>query len=217
MSNLRIWDAVEMTDPKYTKAVSFGRKFTSIDAMYQVKRATEQFGPIGDGWGFKSHLEFVMTSDGERSETMAVVSLTIWYKDPKQAELMEYGPVYGMNPVYAPTKAGPKMDEDAPKKALTDALTKALSYLGFSADVFLGKFDDNKYVQQAERITASRRVGDSIVAMRKGLENEDGGMILEAWDELDETDKSVAWREFNTKEKARLRELMAAIRGSNSE
>ena len=29
---------------------------------------------------------------------------------------------------------------------MTDAITKALSHLGFNADVFLGKFDDNAYV-----------------------------------------------------------------------
>jgi hypothetical protein len=38
-------------------------------------------------------------------------------------------------------------DTDAYKKASTDGLTKALSHLGFNADVFLGQFDDNKYVE----------------------------------------------------------------------
>ena len=33
-------------------------------------------------------------------------------------------------------------------RAMTDATTKALSKLGYNADVFLGKFDDNKYVQE---------------------------------------------------------------------
>ena len=31
---------------------------------------------------------------------------------------------------------------------MTDALTKAFSHLGLSADVFLGLFDNNKYIQQ---------------------------------------------------------------------
>ena len=209
--NLRIWDAVEVTDPKYTKPVSFGRKFTSIDAMYQIRRATEQFGPIGDGWGFKSNLEFVQTSNGkDQPETMAVVALTIWWMDDTGDN--EYGPIYGMNPVYTSGKAGPRLDEDAPKKALTDALTKGLSYLGFSADVFLGKFDDNKYVQRAEQITESRRVGDSVVAIRKGMSLDDAGMMVEAWDELSQEDKGSAWRYLNTKEKARFRELAAALR-----
>jgi hypothetical protein len=41
-----------------------------------------------------------------------------------------------------------RVDSDAAKKATTDALTKLLSHLGFNADVFLKKFDDNKYVEQ---------------------------------------------------------------------
>jgi hypothetical protein len=40
-----------------------------------------------------------------------------------------------------------KLDDEAPKKALTDAMTKAFSHLGVSADVFLGMFDNVKYVQ----------------------------------------------------------------------
>jgi hypothetical protein len=39
-------------------------------------------------------------------------------------------------------------NNDVHKKVATDALTKALSMLGFSADVFMGLFDDNKYVTE---------------------------------------------------------------------
>ena len=35
-------------------------------------------------------------------------------------------------------KANGKLDDEAPKKAMTDALTKAFSHLGLNADVFLG-------------------------------------------------------------------------------
>ncbi|WP_434771820.1 hypothetical protein [Pseudomonas entomophila] len=45
-------------------------------------------------------------------------------------------------------------DGEAPKKSLTDAIKKALSMLSFSADVFLGLFDDNAYVQQRQEETA---------------------------------------------------------------
>lgn len=37
------------------------------------------------------------------------------------------------------------MAEDAPKMAVTDGLTKALSHVGCNADVFLGEMDGNKY------------------------------------------------------------------------
>ena len=40
------------------------------------------------------------------------------------------------------------LDDEAPKKAMTDAMTKGFSHLGISADVFLGLFDNNKYVQE---------------------------------------------------------------------
>jgi hypothetical protein len=62
-----------------------------------------------------------------------------------------YSPVgkvkhYGATTFVGEDKNGVFTDEEAPKKSLTDALTKALSMWGFSADVFLGLYDDNKYV-----------------------------------------------------------------------
>ena len=43
-------------------------------------------------------------------------------------------------------KANGKLDDEAPKKAMTDALTKAFSHIGLCKDVFLNEFDGNKYV-----------------------------------------------------------------------
>ena len=40
------------------------------------------------------------------------------------------------------------IDDEFAKKVRTDALTKGLSLIGFNSDVFEGKFDDNRYVQQ---------------------------------------------------------------------
>jgi hypothetical protein len=40
------------------------------------------------------------------------------------------------------------VDDEWTKKTFTNALTKALSYVGFNADVFMGKFDDNRYVAE---------------------------------------------------------------------
>jgi len=46
------------------------------------------------------------------------------------------------------TQNGMMLDEDAPKKSLTDAIIKASSQLGIAANIFLGRWDDQKYVQQ---------------------------------------------------------------------
>ena len=57
----------------------------------------------------------------------------------------EFGPVSSVQALY---KKNGGLDDEAPKKAMTDAMTKAFSHLGVSADVFLGLFDNNKYVEE---------------------------------------------------------------------
>lgn len=131
---MRIWDAVSKTDPAHTKAVEFGRKFTAIDAHYQIMEATRIFGPIGEGWGYT-------TANPMFEDGLVIVPVTLWHGKRDNT----FGPIYGSTTT---RDSKGKVDKDAPKKATTDAVTKGLSQLGFNADVFLGKFDDNKYVEQ---------------------------------------------------------------------
>ena len=59
------------------------------------------------------------------------------------------------------TKKNGGLDDEAPKKAMTDALTKAFSHLGVSADVFLGMFDNSKYVEDMkEKFSQKPKVAD---------------------------------------------------------
>ena len=58
-------------------------------------------------------------------------------------------------------KSEKKKDTDCMKKATTDGLTKCLSFLGFNADIFLGKFDDCKYVQQVTEEFATVELDDN--------------------------------------------------------
>ena len=131
-----IWDAVCETDPNYTKLVDQRGGFTAIDAMYQIQRATKQFGPVGIGWGYDCEYENVIG----QNTAMVTCKLTLWHGDRSNC----FGPIMAMNPLI---NFKGNLDDDAAKKAMTDALTKGLSHLGFSADVFMGKFDDNKYVE----------------------------------------------------------------------
>jgi hypothetical protein len=140
--NMIHWNALKATDPKYTKKVEFGRKFTSINSQWQLQRMTEQFGPIGQGWGYSVDHAVERISD---DYVLAVADVSIWWR--AEDRVAQYGPVRGMSPIVEKGKSGLHFDDDAGKKAMTDALTKGLSHLGLSADVFLGLFDDNKYVQ----------------------------------------------------------------------
>lgn len=132
-SNTRIWDQVSKTDPAHTKKVNQRGGFTAISAHYQIMRATEVFGPVGIGWGYENGPATLM------GDKLVVVPVTIWHGDRSNT----FGPLYGSAELI---DSKGRLDSDAPKKASTDGLTKGLSQLGFNADVFLGKFDDNKYV-----------------------------------------------------------------------
>ena len=134
---LELWNKVSKSDPKYLKKISFGsRSFTAIDPQYQVKCATEQFGPVGKGWGWTNETRFINLSNGD---TAVIADVSIWTGKPENV----FGPFSGCRKFFDSSKG--RMAEDAPKMAITDGLTKALSHLGFNADVFLGEMDGNKY------------------------------------------------------------------------
>lgn len=135
--NLRIWKKVEKTNPAHTKHVNQRGGFTAVSANYQILAATEQFGPIGIGWGYTAGTPVIV-------DTLIVVPVTLWHGNRDNT----FGPMMGCEEWK--DKNG-RVDSDAPKKATTDAITKLLSQLGFNADVFLGKFDDQKYVEQMRR------------------------------------------------------------------
>ena len=137
MTTMRIWDAVSRTNPANTKNVNQRGGFTSICAQSQIMEATRQFGPLGEGWGYSASLPIF-------HETLVFVQVTLWHGDRANV----FGPVTG-GAEWKSDKG--RVDSDAPKKATTDAMTKLLSQLGFNADVFLGLYDDNKYVAAMAR------------------------------------------------------------------
>lgn len=157
MSNTALWEVVCTTDPRYTKEFSRsgGFKGTAINPTYQLMKATEVFGPVGMGWGWRIEKEdYVPGCEGEVNH---VIRIVVWYRiTPKFVERMpEAEPFlwqvcevthFGQTIFVGKNKFGPFTDEEAPKKSITDAISKALSCLGFSADIHIGLYDSNKYV-----------------------------------------------------------------------
>lgn len=134
--NLKLWNAVSVTDPSKTKKLGYGSNLTAIDAYSQIKAATEQFGPAGEGWGWS-----ILGFQYPPNDTV-IVHLRLWHEGGGTGF-----DVCGQASLYTKGK-DKRPDDDCAKKALTDAITKGLSYLGFNADVFEGKFDDSKYVAE---------------------------------------------------------------------
>lgn len=153
--NLALWNTVEKTDPNHVKAIT-GKSYqgTSPKPHYLVHKATETFGPIGIGWGFT--IEDERIEDGAGGERMHIARVKVWYKwNGERGEVEHIG---GTQFSGIRSSGKPFTDEDAPKKSVTDALVKALSMIGFAGDIFMGRYDDSKYVNdlRAEAAQADR-------------------------------------------------------------
>lgn len=158
MDNKALWHRVCVTDPKAVKPIT-GKQYSgnSPKPYWIVERLTDEFGPCGIGWGFTIINErFERFSD---TDSLHVAAVRLWYvMDGKRGELEQIG----QTKASYMTAAGKFMlDEDAPKKSVTDALVKCASYLGFAGDIFSGRWDDSKYVQEAAREWSGRRAAEA--------------------------------------------------------
>lgn len=152
--NLSLWHQVEKTPPAHVKAIT-GKAYsgTSPKPYYLVQKATETFGPCGIGWGFEIVSERV--EDGAAGEKLHIARVRVWYEWQGKRGTVEH---VGGTP-FAGTRASgkPFVDEDAPKKSVTDALVKALSMIGFAGDIFMGRYDDSRYVADLRHEEAEER------------------------------------------------------------
>ncbi len=186
-NNLELWGKVEKTNPNYTKKAKIGSmSITAIAPQFQIKNATEQFGVYGEKWGFKNieldyslvNLPYLMDKTegkypnikviGKEPTTMGLVVFKATFFHPTgEFEVINSIDIFTSN-------ARNKVDDNFAKKIETDALTKSLSKLGFNADIFLGKFDDVKYVNQMkeefkEKPTINaERFNNALTALSKG-------------------------------------------------
>lgn len=169
--NMRIWNLVSTTDTKYTKAAKVdGQNITSLNGTAMIMKATEVFGPAGFGFGWTVLEERydpgaeIFSGEGDKRLSLGhalnhTVKILFWAEiDGKRGQFEQYGCTkYLYKSTY-----GISTDPEAPKKSLTDAIKKSLSMLGFSADVFLGLFDDAEYVSQRKDEELIEKAEDQI-------------------------------------------------------
>ena len=143
--NMKFWESVKKTDPKRVKAIT-GKQYkgNSPQPYYLVERMTEAFGMCGIGWGLN-----IINERMERmteTDILHVAVVEIWYViGDKKGSITQIGQTKAC---YKTSSGSMLVDEDAPKKSVTDAMTKCMSYLGFAGDIFSGQWDDSKYVQE---------------------------------------------------------------------
>jgi len=175
-NNLEIWDRFADIDPKYTKAIS-GRDYggTSPNPQYVIRCLTEMFGPVGKGFGWSVLAEeFKQLGDTH----LHWCRIRFWWKDGGGEHGVEE---YGQTKAAYMTSTGKhKVDEDAPKKSLTDAIIKGASHIGVAANIFLGRWDDQKYVaevnqeyREQERSVKHKNYAILMGELNKGLMSDD--------------------------------------------
>ncbi|MEZ2893594.1 hypothetical protein [Providencia rettgeri] len=195
-NHLNIWKQVQRTDSRFTKPLDgMGFVGTSINSTYMFMRATEIFGPIGEGWGYEiieekmidgkplvepvldAHhkqvaMRFLRDGDGTLLfEQNHSIKIRFWYII--EGETCGEFESYGATPYRYQTKQGIRTDSEVIKKSLTDSIKKALSMLGFSSDVFMGMHDNPEYVASNKleyEIKAASDNAEDATRIRKELD-----------------------------------------------
>ena len=151
--NLSIYERVRNVPEEAKKAIEAGRLKgkNDINPMWRIKKLTEVFGPAGFGW----YTEIVRTwTEASESGEMAVfVDIHLFVKKDGEWSRPIFG--NGGNRLIANEKKYengqyvlvPYLDDDAYKKAYTDAISVAAKALGIGADVYFEK-DVTKYDSQ---------------------------------------------------------------------
>lgn len=145
VDNMAFWLAAMKTDPARVKPIT-GKQYkgNSPQPYYLVERMTEAFGMCGIGWGLT-----ILNERMERlteTDVLHVALVELWYiQDGKTGRIQQVGQTKA---AYHSSKGAMVIDEDAPKKSVTDAMTKCMSYLGFAGDIFSGRWDDSKYIEE---------------------------------------------------------------------
>lgn len=174
MSNTRIWDQVDVTDPSATKNFTGmgGFKGTAIKPTYLMHKATEVFGPCGEGWGWTVLEDRYDDGAPLQAPTkewpdapmihakLHTLKVQLWYlgKDGQKCTVEQYG----HTPFVYLQQGKILTDWEVAKKSLTDAIGKCLQPLGFAADIHMGLFDDASYVDAVRDEVAMTKAEDRV-------------------------------------------------------
>lgn len=149
---MKLWDSVEKTNPEHTKAFrgKGGFKGTAISAQYQIKTATSIWGPMGYKWGLKEDSYAKESVSDDYHHDILIYKAVFYYPIENETAFFNMETEIDLWN-YSKSYSEWSKNNDPRKKARTDLLTKCLSQLGFNADVFMGMFDDNKYVNDLKQ------------------------------------------------------------------
>jgi hypothetical protein len=160
MDNLEIYNKVKNVPPEAKKSIAAGRLkgMTDINPMWRIKTMTEVFGVAGVGW--YSEITNTQIDEGSSGEKMISVFVNVYVKQGN--EWSKPVPGVGGAMLIAKESAGLRLDDEAYKKAYTDALSVAFKAFGVGASVYFEKDPDGKYeTEYAEPTPTIKRAYDN--------------------------------------------------------
>lgn len=156
--NLKLYEQFRAVPDNAKKPISAGRLkgMTDISPMWRIKTLTEEFGACGFGWKYTLDKQWVEV--GADGAVMAFCNISLYIK---QDGVWSDGiPGTGGASLVAKESKGLYSDDEAFKKALTDALSVACKALGMGADVYWDK--DSKYSDNQPNYTPAPAIMCSI-------------------------------------------------------
>lgn len=134
--NLALYNRVRSVPDEAKGQILAGRLKgkTDIDPVWRIETLTREFGPAGVGWYTKVVDTWVHEGDGQKA---LYIHLNLFIKQDGEWSAPIEG--FGGQMILSKEKAGMYLDDDAYKKAYTDAISQACRSLGIAADVYWGE------------------------------------------------------------------------------
>jgi len=156
--NLSIYEQVRTVPENALRKIEAGRLKgkSDINPMWRIKVLTENFGPVGQGWYTEITNKWSETSENGEVAVFVDLNLYVRYPDGEWSK-----PIHGTggNKLISIEKKydngvqtlNPYLDDDAYKKAYTDAISVACKAIGIGADIYW-EGDATKYSQPAASV-----------------------------------------------------------------
>lgn len=144
MKNMELYDRVKSVPKDAQRTIEAGRLkgMTDINPMWRIEILTREFGACGKGW----KVEDVFFSETDYTEESVMkCELKLYYFDKDFGDWS--APVFGVGAAKsrAKEKNGIYIDDEAIKKAYTDALSVACKALGIGAEIYRYGSSGSKY------------------------------------------------------------------------
>lgn len=142
---LRFYNAAAEVPREAKKPITAGRLkgMTDINPMWRIKKLTELFGPCGFGWWYRITQQQI-ARDEHTKQAAAFVNIELYIRDPDTGEVSQPIPGAGGAAFVSSETKGLHLDDEAFKKATTDAISVAAKAIGVGASVYWER-DPDKY------------------------------------------------------------------------